>query len=212
MLLEAKDIHKHYGDLHVLKGVDVAIKSGEIVSIVGASGAGKDSIINYAQNHLYSKLNRILFAHRYVTRPATTTGENYVSLSKEEFTRRSNAGLFLMEWKSHNLYYGVGNEVDLWVNRGFWVVVNGSREYYIANKSMFENIIPVTIAAETKLIAERLNTRAREKKDAIAERVQRNAVLEKQIKQENVIWNNGSLEQAGDSFLELLCSIQNREL
>lgn len=46
MLLVAKDIHKHYGDLHVLKGVDVTIKSAEIVSIVGASGAGKSTLLH----------------------------------------------------------------------------------------------------------------------------------------------------------------------
>lgn len=45
-MLTAKGIHKYYGDLHVLKGVDVTIQSGEIVSIVGASGAGKSTLLH----------------------------------------------------------------------------------------------------------------------------------------------------------------------
>ncbi|GGF29355.1 ABC transporter ATP-binding protein [Echinicola rosea] len=45
-MLRAKGIHKYYGDLHVLKGVDVAIAAGEIVSIVGASGAGKSTLLH----------------------------------------------------------------------------------------------------------------------------------------------------------------------
>ena len=42
-MLEAKGITKSYGDLQVLKGIDLQIDQGEIVSIVGASGAGKSS-------------------------------------------------------------------------------------------------------------------------------------------------------------------------
>ena len=44
-MIIAKNIHKYYGDLHVLKSVDLHIKKKEIVSIVGASGAGKTTLL-----------------------------------------------------------------------------------------------------------------------------------------------------------------------
>src|ERR1700683_5307407 len=45
-MLSARGIHKYYGNLWVLKGVDVDIAKGEIVSIVGPSGSGKSTLLH----------------------------------------------------------------------------------------------------------------------------------------------------------------------
>lgn len=44
-MLAARGIHKHFGLLHVLKGVDLTVARGEIVALVGASGAGKSTLL-----------------------------------------------------------------------------------------------------------------------------------------------------------------------
>lgn len=45
-ILQAKNIHKAYSDIEVLKGIDMTVNTGEIVSVVGASGAGKSTLLH----------------------------------------------------------------------------------------------------------------------------------------------------------------------
>lgn len=44
-MLEVRDIHTYYGNIHALKGVSLSINSGEIVTLLGANGAGKSTTL-----------------------------------------------------------------------------------------------------------------------------------------------------------------------
>src|SRR5947209_18974059 len=51
-MLRLENIHKHFGSLHVLKGVSLSIAQGEVVCIIGPSGSGKSTLlrcINYLE-------------------------------------------------------------------------------------------------------------------------------------------------------------------
>ena len=80
---------------------------GRLFYVVGASGAGKDTLIAYARNAL-PVANAVVFAHRYITRPAHVGGENHIALSDAEFSVRETNGLFAMSWESNGLRYGIG--------------------------------------------------------------------------------------------------------
>ncbi len=53
MVLEARNIHKSFGSLHILKGINLSVARGEIVSIVGKSGSGKSTLL-----HILGTLDR----------------------------------------------------------------------------------------------------------------------------------------------------------
>lgn len=44
-LVNIHEVHKYYGDLHVLKGINLNIKAGEVISIIGRSGSGKSTLL-----------------------------------------------------------------------------------------------------------------------------------------------------------------------
>jgi len=45
-MLEVNDVHAYYGNIHALKGVSLTVEEGEIVTLIGANGAGKSTTLN----------------------------------------------------------------------------------------------------------------------------------------------------------------------
>ncbi|MGB3383451.1 MAG: amino acid ABC transporter ATP-binding protein [Marinomonas sp.] len=44
-MIQIRDLHKHFGDLHVLKGINLDVNKGEVLSIIGSSGSGKSTLL-----------------------------------------------------------------------------------------------------------------------------------------------------------------------
>jgi branched-chain amino acid transport system ATP-binding protein len=70
-LLVVEDIHTYYGSIHALKGVSLKINEGEIVSLIGANGAGKSTTLMSISGVTRPKKGRITFEGRDITRLST---------------------------------------------------------------------------------------------------------------------------------------------
>lgn len=67
-MIKAKNITKSYGDVKVLKGIDLEIKRGEIISIVGPSGAGKTTFLQILGTLSRPDSGQILFENKNVSK------------------------------------------------------------------------------------------------------------------------------------------------
>ena len=173
--------------------------------VIGASGAGKDSLLDYARSQI-NQNPKVIFAHRYITRPANAGGENHIALDEEEFLSRHAMGCFAMDWYSHDTYYGIGIEVDQWLAKDISVVVNGSRGYLNQAAKRYPELCPVLINVESDVLRKRLLSRGRENKEQIEHRLNQTQKLEQSVSHSKLmsIENNGSLSEAGEKLITII--------
>ena len=60
-LLKVDDIHVYYGSIHAIKGISFDVSEGEIVTLIGANGAGKSTTLNTVSGLLKPRLGMITF-------------------------------------------------------------------------------------------------------------------------------------------------------
>lgn len=75
-MLEIKDLHTYYGNIHALKGVSLTVKEGEVVTLIGSNGAGKTTTLRTIQGLLRPRQGTVLFE-----------GKPLEALSTEEIVR-----------------------------------------------------------------------------------------------------------------------------
>ena len=172
---------------------------GRLIYLVGPSGAGKDSVLARLRA-LSRPADRLVVAHRYITRPAAAGGENHVALSEHEFLQRREAGCFALHWQSHGLHYGIGREIELWLAQGLSVVVNGSRAHAATLPATCPQAEVVEVTACEATIRQRLLARRREDAAAIDARLVRNRQLAHCPAALRIV-NEGSLDQAAQTLL-----------
>ena len=71
VLIDVKDLHKSFGDIHVLKGITTDIKKGEVVVVIGPSGSGKSTFLRTLNLLEEPTGGNILFEGTDITDPKT---------------------------------------------------------------------------------------------------------------------------------------------
>lgn len=67
-MLEVKDLHVFYGNIHALKGISLEVHEGEIISLIGANGAGKTTTLQTISGIIRSKKGEIFYNGEDITK------------------------------------------------------------------------------------------------------------------------------------------------
>jgi polar amino acid transport system ATP-binding protein len=88
-MIEIKNVHKSFGDLEVLKGIDLNVDRGEVVSIIGASGSGKSTLL-----YCINAIETINSGNIIVD------GVDVHDKKTDKNQLRQNLGMFFQQWNS----------------------------------------------------------------------------------------------------------------
>ncbi len=75
MILKVENLHKNYGDNHILKGVNLTVNKGDVISIIGKSGSGKTTLLRCLNLLVEPDDGKIFFLDNEITNPSARIDE-----------------------------------------------------------------------------------------------------------------------------------------
>lgn len=191
---------------------EITLDSPTLFYVAGASGSGKDSLIRALRAQLDITPMPLVIAHRYITRESGKD-EDSVHLSEREFVFREQRNFFSMAWQANGHRYGVGCEINQWLNEGLSVLVNGSRAYLPTAQDRFgKQLKSILIDVPENILLDRLKARQRESDEAIKARIERHRSLQNQHCFDFTIQNEQSIEVGAKQLRETLSTAQDPDL
>ena len=70
-MLEIKNMSVHYGGIHALRGIDLTVEDGKIISLIGANGAGKSTTLKGIMNLVAKSEGTVTFNGKDITKLST---------------------------------------------------------------------------------------------------------------------------------------------
>ena len=97
LILETTELHKNFGKIHAVDGVDLSIKSGEIYGLIGPNGSGKTTLIRLCLGLLFPTNGNIRLLGKSIPNKAILSKVGYMTQASalyEELTVRENVAFF----------------------------------------------------------------------------------------------------------------------
>ncbi len=69
-MLKLENIHTYYGNIHALKGISIDVEEGEIITLIGANGAGKSTTLMTTSGVIQARQGRVIFDGEEITHMA----------------------------------------------------------------------------------------------------------------------------------------------
>lgn len=115
-LLEVKNVHSYYGNIHALKGISLVVEKGEIVTLIGANGAGKSTTLKTISGIVRPREGSVHFegedlasypAHQIVTKGISQVPEGRGVFARLTVTENLELGAYI-----HNNAKQITDDMD----------------------------------------------------------------------------------------------------